>query len=70
MNNEPTFKIGIEAVAIPRNVATPEWLIQFIDVATIANDNMSAFPFESVGLTRCNASKNNNVNFTNILSLG
>lgn len=67
--NDEFFKRGIEAVALPKNVEVPAWLTEFVDVATIANDNMSAFPFESVGLTRMNGAKNNNVNFTNILSL-
>lgn len=69
MNSNKTFKNGIDAIAIPRTVEVPEWLIEFIDTTTIANDNMSAFPFESVGLTRMNAAKNNAVNYTNILSL-
>lgn len=64
------YKGQINALAIPRTVNTiPKWVIEFIDYNTIANNNLSTFPFEDIGLTRMAAVKNNNVNYSNILTL-
>lgn len=64
--NREEFKAGINALAIPLDVLVPEWLNDFIDYTSIINDNISGFPYESVGIMRMNKS---NVNYTNIVKL-
>ncbi len=59
------FSTGIDAIAIPINVDTPKWVLEFIDYVTIINNNISGFPIESVGLHFAGG----NVNYTNILSI-
>ena len=63
--NEKAFVGGIDAIAIPKNVKTPEWLTEFIDYTSIIHDNLNMFPLEPVGIYRMN----NNNNFTNILKI-
>ena len=64
MNNN-NFSTGIDAIAIPINVDTPKWVLEFIDYITIINNNISGFPIESIGLHFAGG----NVNYTNILSI-
>lgn len=59
----PEFDGDIDAIALPLNVDTPQWLMGFINYTTIITDNISGFPLESLSLYRGN--KNNN--YTNIL---
>ncbi len=67
---DKVYKNEITSLAIPKDLdIIPEWIKEFIDYLTIANDNLSAFPLESIGLTRMNGVNSNNVNFTNILTL-
>ena len=63
---DPMFKGKIEAVAIPMNVIVPEWLLEIVDYKTIINNNISGFPFESIGIKRLNR---NSINYTNIIQL-
>ena len=56
----------ITALAIPRDVQVPEWVLEFIDYKTIINDNLCNFPLESVGISKVDST---NVNYTNILSI-
>lgn len=60
------FTKGIDALAIPLDVNVPEWLNYFINYNSIINDNISGFPYESVGIMRMDKS---NVNYTNIVKL-
>lgn len=60
------FKDGITALAIPMDVNVPKWLENFIDYTTIIADNISGFPYESIGIMRMGKS---NVNYTNIVKL-
>lgn len=48
-------KLVIDAIAVPGDVKPPEWIAKFIDYKTIINDNISNFPFESVGIPRMGA---------------
>lgn len=59
-------KKEITTLAIPTDVATPEWVGEFIDYQTIINDNVGNFPVESVGIRRLN---NNNINYSTIMKL-
>lgn len=65
---EPTVipDIEITAIAIPVDVNTPEWIMEFIDYTSIINDCLCNFPIESVGIPRMD---NTNVNYTNIVSI-
>jgi len=60
------FKGSINAIAIPKDVPTPKWLIQFIDYTNIINDNIKNFPLESIGIRR---GGKDTVNYTNIIKL-
>lgn len=60
------YKKEITSVSIPVDVATPKWLLQFIDAATIVNDCISTFPMESVGINRLGV---NTINYSNIVSI-
>lgn len=40
----------VESLAIPKAVATPDWVMEVIDYDTIISDNLSGFPLESVGI--------------------
>lgn len=61
------FSKGIDIIAIPENVETPNWLLEFINYKVIINDNITNFkkPLESIGLQLVGGK----VNYTNILGL-
>ena len=56
----------IDTIAIPSDVEPPEWVREFIDIKTITNDNISNFPFESVGITRLGS---NGINYSTIMKI-
>lgn len=64
---QKSFAKGIETIAIPLNVETPKWVLEFINYKLIINDNIVNFkkPLESIGLQLVGG----NVNYTNIISL-
>lgn len=62
----PDFKGSITSIAIPLDVKVPEWLLELIDYKTIINDNISGFPYDSVGIKRMERKA---VNYTNIIQL-
>ena len=57
---------SISALAIPVDVKTPDWVMEFIDYTSIINDCLKNFPIESIGVNKMNRT---NINFTNIISL-
>ena len=61
----PEFKGKIESIAIPKDIKTPDWLLDILDYKDIINSNMSGFPFDTIGLTRLN----NDTIYSNILQL-
>ena len=66
LSSSASYKDEISAIAIPKDVATPKWLLEYIDYTGIARDNLSVFPIESVGIATLD---NQNVNYTNIVKL-
>lgn len=60
------FKGGIDAVAIPLDVDTPQWLYDFIDYHELIDTNIKGFPYESIGVERFDRG---GVNYTNIVKL-
>ena len=58
--------VEFKALAIPTDVNTPKWVLEFIDYNTIINDCICNFPIESVGITKMG---NSNINYSNIISL-
>ena len=56
----------ITTLAIPTGVDTPKWVQEFIDYRTIINDNITNFPFESIGITRLGS---NNINYSTIIKI-
>lgn len=62
----PTLGTRLGTIALPSDVEVPDWVLYFVDVATIVNDNLKNFPLESIGLKRL---ENDSVNYSNIISL-
>lgn len=60
------FKGSVDAIAIPHDLMPPDWLLDIIDYKKIVNDNMTGFPFDSVGLGKIN--KKTTI-YSNILNL-
>lgn len=60
------FKGKIDAIAIPMDVDVPEWLFKFINTNQIISDNISGFPYESIGIQTLDKK---NVAYSNILQL-
>lgn len=67
--NDPAFKGKVDAIAIPLDVKTPDWLMDLIDYKLIVNDNIGGFVYDSVGIVNLNSSSNNSSNYSNILQL-
>lgn len=59
-------KPEITALAIPKDVDTPEWVKEFIDYTTIINDNLTTFPTDSLGIVTLG---NANINYSNIMKI-
>lgn len=64
--NHPTLGGRLTTIALPVEVEVPDWVLYFVDIATIVNDNLKNFPLESIGLRRL---ENDSVNYSNIISL-
>ncbi len=62
MNSE-YYKGKIDAIAIPLEEKTPEWLLDLIDYKTILQNNLGGFVYDSIGLVNLG----NNTNYSNIL---
>ena len=55
----------IESIAIPLDVPVPGWIMEMIDYNLIVNDNISGFPYDSVGIVKLSS----NTNYSNILQI-
>lgn len=64
--NNKDFKGTATAIAIPKDINIPSWLLDILDYNSIINDNISGFPLDPIGIMRLG---NTNVNYTNILKL-
>jgi hypothetical protein len=62
----PEFKDGADAISIPLETPTPEWLMPFIDYTEIISSNLGSFPYSSIGLKSMEKS---GVTYTNIIQL-
>ena len=49
---EEDFKGKITAIAIPTNIAIPDWIVPFIDYTSIIHDNLRNFPLEELGISK------------------
>lgn len=63
---DPILGSKCSIIGFPYDSSIPKWVIPFVDVATIVNDNLKNFPLDSVGLKRLD---NDNVNYSNIIQL-
>ena len=61
--NESYFKGSIDAISIPLDIDTPDWLLEMIDYKTILNNNLGGFVYDSVGLVNLGKT----TNYSNIL---
>lgn len=59
------FNKGITAISLPPDIQIPEWLFDYIDYASIVNDNLKPFPIETIGISR----EKQTINYTNIIQL-
>lgn len=64
--NHPTLSDKLNTIALPLDVAVPDWVLEFVDTQTIISDSLKNFPLESIGLKRMN---NSSVNYSNIIKL-
>lgn len=64
--NHPTLGSKVNIIGLPVDVEVPDWVLEFVDVQTIASDALKNFPLESIGLKRFD---NDTANYTNIISL-
>jgi hypothetical protein len=62
----PTLGSKLDTIAFPVDSQVPDWILEFVDIPTIVNDNLKNFPLESIGLRRLD---NDSVNYSNIVSL-
>ena len=67
LSREPFDKAGITSYCIPYDTEPPKWIIPFIDYNAMINDNLKAFPWESVGLV--GRAGNDSVNHSNVLQI-
>ena len=63
--NKKEYKGNLTSIAIPLNSDIPDWIVPFIDYATIIEDNLRSFPLEELGISR---EKNNSVINSNVVS--
>lgn len=59
------FSTKINTLAIPKDIQTPEWILDYIDYDTILSDNLGLFPLEPIGIYKNNDANN----YTNIISI-
>jgi len=64
--NHPVLGKKLNVIGFPIDSEVPDWVLEFVDIASIVNDNLKNFPLESVGLKRL---ENDSVNYSNIISL-
>lgn len=60
------FRGQVTGIAIPEDVAVPDWVLEIIDFREIVNNNVAGFPLESINIRRMNR---NSINYSNILKL-
>ena len=64
--NHPKLSSKLETIAFPIDSNVPDWILEFVDINTIVNDNLKNFPLDSIGLKRLD---NDSVNYSNIVKL-
>lgn len=64
--NHPNLGTKVNTIALPVDVAVPDWVLEFVDFTTIVNDSLKNFPLDSIGLNRL---ENDSVNVSNIIQL-
>jgi len=64
--DHPKLSTKLETIAFPVDTEVPDWILEFVDINTIVNDNLKNFPLDSIGLKRLD---NDSVNYSNIVKL-
>ena len=64
--DHPVLSSKLETIAFPMDSKVPDWILNFVDISAIVNDNLRNFPLDSIGLKRLD---NDSVNYSNIIKL-
>lgn len=64
--DHPVLGSKVTTIGLPVDTAVPDWVLSFVDVKTIINDQLKNFPLDSIGLKRLS---NDSVNVSNIIQL-
>lgn len=64
--DHPILGSKVTTMALPPDVPVPDWILSFVDITTIINDQLKNFPLDSIGLKRLS---NDSVNVSNIVQL-
>lgn len=64
--DHPILGNKVTTMALPPDVPVPDWILSFVDITTIINDQLKNFPLDSIGLKRLS---NDSVNVSNIVQL-
>lgn len=64
--DHPILGSKVTTIGLPPDVPVPDWVLSFVDVNTIINDQLKNFPLDSIGLKRLS---NDSVNVSNIIQL-
>jgi len=55
----------LNTIGFPIDAQVPDWVLNFVDINSIVNDNLSNFPLEPIGISRLS---NDSVNYSNTIS--
>ena len=55
----------LNTIGFPIDTPVPDWIMHFVDIKSIVNDNLSNFPLGPIGIQRLD---NDRVNYTNNIS--
>lgn len=64
--DHPVLGAKVTTIGLPLGTAVPDWVLSFVDINTIINDQLKNFPLDSIGLKRLS---NDSVNVSNIIQL-
>ena len=63
---DPQLSTRLGTIGFPMDSKVPDWVLEFVDINTIVNDNLRNFPLEAIGIYRLDK---DSVNYSNVISL-